>query len=562
MNFKGVTNLFLRNLTRRRNPPSSTLLRDRPVPNETPGQQLWRRFSGPLLFSAGITLALIGASSPLLADSLSSLEIRGRNVYQQGSGHDKKIYAFFATRNAEVPAMLFPCINCHGLEGLGRPEGGIEPSNITWNELTKPYGHKHQDGRTHSPFDEKSLAAAITLGIDPAGNKLDPAMPRYRIPEQDLKALVAYLKILGTDLSPGLTKSAIKVGVVLPTAGPKASALHVLVQSYFKELNARGGVYGRQIEFVFADAFQDSASYIKSVRHLVEEEKVFALLGIAISGTEDAVFSLLEPLGMPFVMPMMPTTPSPAKRSGFSLLPGLAVQGQALAVFAAEKLKPAPKISVVLPPGGRFDPIIESMVRQAQAQGWAKPLAVRYSGSAAEAQQLVADLAQAGVATLFYFGPARGLTPLMAEAARQKWLPHFFAPGMVSAREVFSIPREFNGRVFLANPTIPKDHQEKALIEFEILRRKYEIPIQHLPMMLSLYATTQVFVEGLRRSGRSLSREKFFQSLEGLSDYETGLTPQISFGPNRRIGSLGAYVLPVDLIHGTFGTDPVWIALD
>ena len=38
-----------------------------------------------------------------------------------------------------------------------------------------------------------------------------------------------------------------------------------------------------------------------------------------------------------------------------------------------------------------------------------------------------------------------------------------------------------------------------------------------------------------------------FQILEGLYEYRTGLTPAISYGPNRRIGAMGAYVITVDL---------------
>ena len=32
------------------------------------------------------------------------------------------------------------CANCHGFDGQGKPEGGITPSNLTWEVLSKPYG--------------------------------------------------------------------------------------------------------------------------------------------------------------------------------------------------------------------------------------------------------------------------------------------------------------------------------------------------------------------------------------------------------------------------------------
>ena len=35
-------------------------------------------------------------------------------------------------------------------------------------------------------------------------------------------------------------------------------------------------------------------------------------------------------------------------------------------------------------------------------------------------------------------------------------------------------------------------------------------------------------------------------ALEGLYEFETGLTPRITFGPNRRIGARGAYIVSLD----------------
>jgi len=43
-----------------------------------------------------------------------------------------------------------------------------------------------------------------------------------------------------------------------------------------------------------------------------------------------------------------------------------------------------------------------------------------------------------------------------------------------------------------------------------------------------------------------LSREKLVTALEGLYEYDTGVTPGITFGPNRRVGAMGAYVLSID----------------
>ena len=48
-------------------------------------------------------------------------------------------------------------------------------------------------------------------------------MPRYTIGDQDLADLTAYLRQLGTEHAPGTSATAIRVGVLLPLAGPMAA---------------------------------------------------------------------------------------------------------------------------------------------------------------------------------------------------------------------------------------------------------------------------------------------------------------------------------------------------
>jgi len=56
----------------------------------------------------------------------------------------------------------------------------------------------------------------------------------------------------------------------------------------------------------------------------------------------------------------------------------------------------------------------------------------------------------------------------------------------------------------------------------------------------------------LKRAGRDVSREKLITALEGFYEYETGVMPSITFGPNRRVGSLGSYVVSPDLVQREF----------
>ena len=47
--------------------------------------------------------------------------------------------------------------------------------------------------------------------------------------------------------------------------------------------------------------------------------------------------------------------------------------------------------------------------------------------------------------------------------------------------------------------------------------------------------------------GKTISRDKLITVLEGFYQFQTGLTPPLTYGPNRRVGALGSYIVMVDL---------------
>jgi len=68
-----------------------------------------------------------------------------------------------------------------------------------------------------------------------------------------------------------------------------------------------------------------------------------------------------------------------------------------------------------------------------------------------------------------------------------------------------------------------------------------------------------VLVEGLKRVGREVRREKLIEALEGLYAFQTGLIPPLTYGPNRRVGILGASVVAVDLAAQRLVPANAWI---
>ena len=142
------------------------------------------------------------------------------------------------------------------------------------------------------------------------------------------------------------------------------------------------------------------------------------------------------------------------------------------------------------------------------------------------------------------------------------WIPRIFVSGSLIKRELFEIPERFADKIFVAYPTLPRDQTEAGSKALAGLFKKYSLSRKHVAAQISAYCAARILVEGIKRAGKRLSREKLVVSLEKLYEFDTGLTPRITYDPNRRIGALGSYVVTVDIKKKKFVPVSEWITLE
>ncbi|MFN7178812.1 c-type cytochrome [Hyphomonas sp.] len=73
------------------------------------------------------------------------------------------------------------------------------------------------------------------------------------------------------------------------------------------------------------------------------------------------------------------------------------------------------------------------------------------------------------------------------------------------------------------------------------------------------YSAAAVMVESLMRTGRDVSRAGFVERLESVRDFKGAMTPALTFGPNRHVGSRGAEIVRYDPAKATLATSGVWV---
>ncbi len=176
---------------------------------------------------------------PVFADAGHALDPDvdpGAALYLGGEGSGAA-EALLAGGTVRVPADRFPCINCHGGDGLGGGEGGTVVPAIVWSRLGTA-------GAGRGAYDRDRFARAVRDGVAANGRTLAATMPRYRVDDAALDALLDYLRRLDGEQRRGVDAASVRL--LAPADAERRAGAAAAVA----EFNRRGGAFGRLARLV------------------------------------------------------------------------------------------------------------------------------------------------------------------------------------------------------------------------------------------------------------------------------------------------------------------------
>ncbi|MDH5324432.1 MAG: ABC transporter substrate-binding protein [Gammaproteobacteria bacterium] len=505
------------------------------------------------------TWGALAVLHPCAALELSVLEAQGKQIYTKGTspfGND--ISAKVGATSVSLPASTMPCNSCHGRDGLGRPEGGVIPANIQWANLSKSYGGQSASGRRFPQYTSEFFFRAVTRGLDPGGNRLDSTMPRYGLQKNDADALLAYLKRIQDESDPGVSRDNITLGTVLPK-GPGVSALAEAIESvlraYVADVNKNGGLFGRKLvlRIAYADSQQD---VLTKVEQMLSSEQVFALLN-PFSATVDEELSLLaESYATPVIAPYTNKPQISGRRHTFYLFGGMSTQSRAL-VSQAQKRFGAKAVAVMFAQTKTPQPNLQ----QALAPAGAASLQLPYDPASPMPDGAAKTLQQGRISAVVFLGAEPHLRQFLQSAEKLAWFPHMYVPGATVGASVLAAPLGFDAKIHLAYPFLISGHDPENTQVFAGFYQRHKLNRNHLNAKIRAYAACALTVEALKRSGKRVGRESFIDALEHMGEFKTGMLPPLSFGPGKRVGAHGIYLLQADLAQKMLRPEADWIQL-
>lgn len=531
----------------------------------------------------GILLSLSVGVAPAGAQSPPDAEL-GKRLYLSGRRADGAPAAARAEGDVALAGSHVACVACHRPSGFGSSEGGVFTPSITgpilFNErrLDRARFMQNRFGQTQSKrfyarlaqprmrpaYTIETLARALREGVDPAGQKLDPAMPRYDLTDADVANLAAYLKTLSATPDPGVSAQEIHLATVVAAdaPAPERAALTATLQAYVDWTNksvagdeARPGfspyhrneVAGAQRRWrLHVWELRGSVeSWRAQLKNYYETQPVFALVSGLVPGSWRPIGEFCDEMRLPALFPVtdLPAAEKAAAGYSFYFSRGLEIEAKGVAAFLAQELPPTGAVLQISGP------------REAGA-----------APSAAFGRELSARAAAIKLTTLSWQGEGAYSLPDKHYDAIVIW------PGSANEDSLVSLvagaPKDSlillpSDRIEMAKRRLLKDVAARVRLadRYELASavhphafrvrawmRSRGLEINEPRLQFQAYYAMSLLDAALGRLINDFYRDYLVEAVESEAegDLNTGVYPSLVLGPGQRFASKGLYIVRLD----------------
>ncbi len=343
----------------------------------------------------------------------------------------------------------------------------------------------------------------------------------------------------------GVTDTEVVIGSWGPQDGP-AGAYGVIdrtIDVYFKKVNDEGGINGRKIRFIYENDSYQPAKTVAAVKKLVEEDKIFALVGGLGTPNNLAVMDYLVQNNVPHVWPATGTSALavPFKKNVYAVQLNYTTEATLATQYALDQMS-AKKFAVFYQNDGFGKEGLDAVQAELKKRGLAAAAAVSYELTDTNFSAQALKLQTSGADTVIIWAVPKPGGSVLAEMGKIGFKPKLLSSNVINDPSIFQLAGAAIEGMFIES-YLPdfNDVSNPKIVEFQAFMAKYAPKEQIGGFSLAGYAYAQVFIEALKRGGRELTREGFMTNLDQLKDFKGSVLPSLSYSPTDHAGVKAAY---------------------
>lgn len=313
----------------------------------------------------------------------------------------------------------------------------------------------------------------------------------------------------------GVTATEIHLGTTAPITGAAANYGEgtVAAKAYYDYINDQGGINGRKITFTVADDGYDPSKTVPLTQKLVNQDKIFAMVGAVGTAPQSAVYKRLNDQKVPdeligsgaslFANPPLPYITT--------LLPSYPDESTLLAQYI-KKTYPGKKVGILYNKGDAGTDFNKSFTT---VLGNLLVNTSTFEATDPSLSAQVTNLKNSGAEVVGFFAPPKFLALALQSARGQAWNVPFVAAG--PSEDVLKLAGPAaEGLTVISGFKPATNESDPEVKKADDILRKYAPTAQLNSTSIQAIATAEITVEALKAAGKNLTRDSLVKAFNNL----------------------------------------------
>ncbi|MBK9571823.1 MAG: ABC transporter substrate-binding protein [Rhodoferax sp.] len=323
----------------------------------------------------------------------------------------------------------------------------------------------------------------------------------------------------------GVSDKQVLVGQFAAISGPAAQLgqrMQVGIAAYFSAVNAQGGVHGRQLKLMTRDDGYEPVKSAAAVKALISEDKVFALIGSVGTPTGLAAVPILTEAKVPLVgmFTGAQALREPFNRQVFHVRASYFDETERMVQHLTSM--GVKKIAVFYQNDAYGQAGLEGVTR-ALAKRQLKPTAIStVERNSVDVAKALDDILKVEPEAVVQISAYKSCAAFIKQARGKGYGGQFFNVSFVGSK---ALADELGnvGQGVVISQVVPFPYTPSSAIAREYQQHMTESGQKDFDFSsMEGYLTARVFVEGLRRAGKTPTREALITALESIKNLNLG----------------------------------------
>jgi len=340
---------------------------------------------------------------------------------------------------------------------------------------------------------------------------------------------------------------------------------HAFEQSndlYWKFLAEKGGVHGRKVEVVFRDDKYNPSSAVQACREMVEEQKVFAIIGFAGADQITACARYADSVNVPYFSGGVNEEGLAGLNRYFAISQTYDQQSATLAKLMKNRIGKT-KVAIVVIASPSLNNTVKSITSEVLRAGGLQIVRSSRIGKYASDAELLSEAQQlrnSGADVVYILAAPIPFIKLATNAQAQGYHPTWVGPGTTNGLAVVAEAGcpSVEGAKFLS-PFPQLDVIDALDPDYKASFRRWVGPNPD-DVGILMWGLNKSIHQMLEATGRDLSRQSFLKAVTSGRVFHSNVYPDVSYDSTIRFGAKTAHLLEADCTTRSWKTTGRFVA--